>query len=125
MVTTRKKSTTTKPKAGAASSRTAGAGMAVAERSKDARPAFGKASPKKVAAAQEAGRPKSAKTTAANRAAKPGIPKSAAGTPPANAADQGSVVTKVAHAAKTTAAVAVGAVVATVKLASRRNGGGD
>lgn len=103
------KARSSKP-AGKATQTRAGAGPALAERTKDAKPkpAFGKAAPKRVVPAAE------------SKASKPAAAKSA--VPKARSRvkdkDDGSVVAKVARAAKTTAAVAVGAVVATAKLAT-------
>lgn len=91
-----------------------GAGPAIAERSKDAKPSFGKAAPKKVVPAAE------------SKAAKPAASKSAVRktATPAKGKD-GSIVAKVARAARTTASVAVGAVVATAKLATPSRKGKD
>lgn len=82
----------------------AGAAPAIAARSKDAKPAFGKAAPKRVT-------PTTAKTSA--KAAK-------TKSPSGSTADRESIsiAAKVARTVKTTANVAVGAVVATAKGAA-------
>lgn len=82
----------------------AGAAPAIAARSKDAKPAFGKAAPKRVM-------PTTTKTAA--KAAK-------AKSPSGSTADREgtSIASKVARTVKITANVAVGAVVATAKGAA-------
>jgi len=99
--------------AGKATQARAGAGPAVAERSKDAKRAFGKAAPKKVELTSENAAPTTRKPSAPKRAAAKTLRDKHDGTETGG----GSVVAKVARAAKTTAAVAVGAVVATARLA--------
>lgn len=88
----------------------AGAGPAIAERSKDAKPAFGKAAPRKVTLAPTA---KSAKP-----AEKPKAPPAKANAADPSATHDGSVATKMARGARTAANVAAGAVVATAKGAA-------
>lgn len=89
-----------------------GAGPAVAERSKDAKPAFGKAAPKKVTAAQMA------KPLAEAKVGEPAAKASAATRAKPKSSQDGSIAHKLAHSAKTAANVAAGAVVVTARSAA-------
>jgi hypothetical protein len=96
----RKPASTTAKATGKATQSKAGAGPATAQRSKDAaKPAFGKAAPKRV-------------TSAAAKAAKPAAK---AAKPAKTGGKDGSITTKMARGVKTTASAAAGAVVATAK----------
>jgi hypothetical protein len=85
----------------------AGADPAIAARSKDAKPAFGKAAPKRVT--PTTAKATKAKSQSASSAAREGTSAAREGT---------SIAAKVARTVKTTANVAVGAVVATAKGAA-------
>ena len=109
-------STTKKPASGRSASKTpkakTGAGPAIAERSKDAKPTFGKAAPKKVSAtAIKAAARTPSKTSPVGRA------QGKATVDKADARDD-SLGTKVARGAKAAVNVAAGAVVVAAKGAA-------
>lgn len=130
---------TTRAKATQAAKTKSGAGQAVAERSKDAKPAFGKAAPKRVTPAATSAASKAASTakkagssvksgaakvsSAAKAVAAPATKAKVTKTTKSKAGADGSIISSLARTVKATANVAVGAAVATAKGAASLVGG--